>query len=120
MTATREPTATILKMEDGKELKLYYDTNAFVELEEKFGIKTFDDFIKWLDVSKLSFSDLRALVWAGALHHHPDLTEKDVGRAGIGDTTAAFAIAAQAIKKSVPRVDDLPDPTKAKGKKGTR
>jgi len=104
---------TILKLDD-KTLKLYYDGNAFCELEDRFGCKSFDDFLTLLGKKKVSMKTIITLVWAGALHHQPDITETDVGRAEIGALLGALVVCTKAIYEAMPQTADVPAFTKAK------
>ena len=64
-----------IKIQLDKERTLYYDLNAFVELEEKFG--SINDALKAL--SEASVKALRTILWVGLIHEDPGLTECQVG-----------------------------------------
>lgn len=61
---------------DGREFTLFYDLNAFAEIEDDFGV--IDEVLEKLGRS--SAKTIRALLWAGLLHHHPEVTTTEVGR----------------------------------------
>ena len=103
-----------LKLDDGTEIKLQYDLNAFCVIEEALGLESMEDFLDVLSEKNISFRKVRSLVWAGALKHQPDITEKEIG-GGLSNFVEAITIATQAVLEGMPKVTD--NPTPAKGKK---
>ncbi|ADU50171.1 hypothetical protein Tmar_0046 [Thermaerobacter marianensis DSM 12885] len=85
----------------GKTYVLRYTTNAMVQLEEMLGRSVLEI------VNNPSFTDARAMVWAGLLHAHPGLTLEQAGEimdeAGVVE---AIQAAGQALKKAFGRAVD--------------
>ncbi|HEY8414809.1 MAG TPA: GTA-gp10 family protein [Thermaerobacter sp.] len=77
---------------------LRYTTNALVRLEEEFGKSVIQM------AENASIKEARALVWAGLLHSHPNLTMEQAGdimdEAGF---TEAIQAASQALRKAFGR-----------------
>lgn len=59
----------------GRVYTLRYDLNAFAELEDKYG--SVEEAMKKLETGSLKA--VRTLIWAGLIHEHEELTEKEVG-----------------------------------------
>lgn len=61
---------------DGKELTLEFNLNAFAEIESEYG--TIDELMGKLAEGRAT--TLRAVLWAGLISNHPELTLKQVGQ----------------------------------------
>lgn len=63
---------------DGRMFTLRMDWNAMCELEGKTGRNALD-MIGAFEAGTASASDMRDIVWATMLRHHPDATARDAG-----------------------------------------
>lgn len=59
----------------GKEYFLDFNLNAFAEIEEEYG--TIDELLAKLSEGRAT--TLRAVLWAGLISNHPNLSIRDVG-----------------------------------------
>jgi hypothetical protein len=100
---------------DGQPYKLRYDWDAMCELREK-GIGTED--IPELENDPRT---IRTLLWVGLMHHHPELTERDVARLFMPrDVDYIVERFGAAMRQAMPEgVADEGDPTR-KTKRGRK
>ncbi len=78
----------VVVMAGGKAWTLLCDMNALCEFEAKAG-KSSTEFLEAIEESKdFKMTDLRILVWAMLLEHHPDATIRDAGKVMSADGDA--------------------------------
>lgn len=66
---------------DGKEYRFVLDFNAICHFEEKTGLNFFERAEAWERAGTApSGRELRAIIHASMMEHHPDATSEDAGR----------------------------------------
>jgi hypothetical protein len=89
-----------LPLSDGRELKLEYDFDGLIALEEAAGMKMPQVYeaLKAAEKSKdgLSLRIQRAIIYGGLQMHHPEMTLKEAGNIILSEA-GAFATAMSAI-----------------------
>lgn len=86
--------------------KLQYDANALCEFEEESGLKLGQMLSAMEKPEDMSMKMIRALLWAGLVEHHEEITVKEAGNilsdAGMDATMAAMKKAFTGATKSAP------------------
>lgn len=67
-----------VKLADGRILRLAFDANAWVEVEDLLGKPT-PEIIDELQSGKAYMRTQRALMWGGLRKHHPEIEIKEAG-----------------------------------------
>ena len=81
---------------------LCYDLNATAMVMDKMGLTSFEQLADGIGLSGVGMSELIYIMWAGLQHHHPELTEKEVG-AMDWDISEAAAQLGDAFQKGLTR-----------------
>jgi len=81
---------------------LCYDLNATAMVMDHLGLTSFEQLADGIGLSGVGMSDLIYIMWAGLQHHHPDLTEKEVGALD-WDISEAAASLGEAFQKGLAR-----------------
>lgn len=66
------------ELSDGRDLTLRYDFNALCEMEEAAGC-SFNQLNQAMLAGRAGLKDIRAALYGGLRHHHPDMTIADAG-----------------------------------------
>jgi hypothetical protein len=67
-----------VKLADGRTLKLAFDANAWVEVEEASGLEM-PEIIEKLTTGKVSMKLQRTIMWAGFRKYHPEIAIEEAG-----------------------------------------
>lgn len=69
-----------VSLKDGRKLKLCFDANAWVDVEDALGMK-FPEILEALGDKENppSLKMQRAVIWGGLQKHHPEMTVRDAG-----------------------------------------
>lgn len=63
---------------DGRKLKLCFDANAWIAVEDETGLEL-PDIIDKLGAGKVSMKLQRTIMWAGLQKHHPEVSQREAG-----------------------------------------
>lgn len=66
------------RLADGRTLKLAFNVNAWVAIEEQLGMPM-PEILEKIASNKASLAIQRAIMWGGLRKHHPELSLEDAG-----------------------------------------
>lgn len=64
---------------DGKTYTLFFDMNSLADLEDAMGVKL-PQIVERIEAGEMGIKEVRALLWAGLLHEHEELTIREAGQ----------------------------------------
>jgi len=112
MSSAKDVRQTPIPIKLDRERSLFFDMNAFIVIEEKFG--TLQNAME--EFSKGTMKALRSILWIGLLHEDPTLTEENVGRiVTFKDIPAISEAIDKALDLALPGTDEDNTPVVAEG-----
>lgn len=110
---------------DGRTVTLVYDNDAFCAVEDAAGGRSFLEVLEEFQTGnggrKPRLGSLRALLWAGFVAKHPEVTLSDAGDMIMSGNEAALEAMGKAIEAAMPEAPDdgTANPPKKAGKAGS-